>query len=142
MPMAVAFGAADWINLEALNRYPNMKICFSESGIGWIPYLLERADYSHAQHKAWTHSDQYLSAPEEVRPYILTSMMKRVDTAVFNTIEDYVNGSFTPGITVLDLSVDGVGYATSGGFIDDIVDQLENYKAEIISGDIPVPTTP
>jgi predicted TIM-barrel fold metal-dependent hydrolase len=60
MPMAVAFGAADWMNLEALNRYPALKICFSESGIGWIPYLLERADYSHEQHHVWTHSDQYL----------------------------------------------------------------------------------
>ena len=60
MPMAVAFGAADWMNLEALNRYPTLKICFSESGIGWIPYLLERADYSHEQHHVWTHSQQYL----------------------------------------------------------------------------------
>lgn len=59
MPMAVAFGAADWMNLEALHRYPTLKICFSESGIGWIPYLLERADYSHEQHNAWTHSKQY-----------------------------------------------------------------------------------
>ncbi len=60
MPMAVAFGAADWMNLEALNRYPTLKICFSESGIGWIPYLLERADFAHEQHHVWTHSDQYL----------------------------------------------------------------------------------
>jgi predicted TIM-barrel fold metal-dependent hydrolase len=60
MPMAVAFGAADWMNLEALQRYPELKICFSESGIGWIPYLLERADYAHEQHHVWTHSDQYL----------------------------------------------------------------------------------
>lgn len=59
MPMAVAFGAADWMNLEALHRYPELKICFSESGIGWIPYLLERADYSHEQHHVWTHSKQY-----------------------------------------------------------------------------------
>ena len=68
MPMAVAFGAADWINLEALHRYPDLKIAFSESGIGWIPYLLERADYSHQQHKAWTHSAQYLNGmkPSEV----------------------------------------------------------------------------
>jgi predicted TIM-barrel fold metal-dependent hydrolase len=60
MPVAVAFGAADWINLAALRDLPDLKICFSESGIGWIPYLLERADYAHEQHKAWTHSDQYL----------------------------------------------------------------------------------
>ena len=62
MPMAVSSGASDWIHLEALNRYPHMKVCFSESGIGWIPYLLERADYTHEQHSTWTHSKQYLSA--------------------------------------------------------------------------------
>jgi predicted TIM-barrel fold metal-dependent hydrolase len=68
MPMAVAFGAADWLNLAALHRYPTMKIALSESGIGWIPYLTERADYSHEQHAAWTHSNSYFGEmkPSEV----------------------------------------------------------------------------
>ncbi|MBW8752610.1 MAG: amidohydrolase family protein, partial [Sphingomonadales bacterium] len=68
MPMAVAFGAADWLNLAALSRYPTMKIALSESGIGWIPYLTERADYSHEQHVAWTHSNTYFKGqkPSEV----------------------------------------------------------------------------
>jgi len=44
MPMAVAVGAADWLNLAALNRYPGLRIALSESGIGWIPYFMERAD--------------------------------------------------------------------------------------------------
>jgi predicted TIM-barrel fold metal-dependent hydrolase len=68
MPMAVAFGAADWLNLAALHRYPTLKIALSESGIGWIPYLTERADYSHEQHMAWTHSDSYFHGmkPSEV----------------------------------------------------------------------------
>ena len=68
MPMAVAFGAADWLNLAALHRYPTMKVCLSESGIGWIPYLMERADYSHEQHHVWTHSNQYFGdmKPSEV----------------------------------------------------------------------------
>ena len=57
MPMSVAIGAADWLNLAALNRYPDLRIALSESGIGWIPYLLERADFSHEQHKAWTNSE-------------------------------------------------------------------------------------
>ena len=56
MPMSVSTGAADWLNLEALLKYPNMKIALSESGIGWIPYFMERADFSHARHKAWTNS--------------------------------------------------------------------------------------
>jgi len=68
MPMAVAFGAADWLNLDALHRYPDMKVALSESGIGWIPYLMERADYSHEQHHVWTHSDNYFRGlkPSEV----------------------------------------------------------------------------
>ena len=68
MPMAVAFGAADWLNLSALKRYPNMRIALSESGIGWIPYLLERADYTNEQHRAWTHSGTYFagSKPSDV----------------------------------------------------------------------------
>jgi predicted TIM-barrel fold metal-dependent hydrolase len=68
MPMAVAFGAADWMNLAALHRYPTMKIALSESGIGWIPYLTERADYSHEQHGPWTHSNTYFGdmKPSEV----------------------------------------------------------------------------
>jgi hypothetical protein len=57
MPIAIVVGAADWLNLEALDRYPNMKIALSEGSIGWVPYFLERADFSHWRHKAWTNSD-------------------------------------------------------------------------------------
>jgi predicted TIM-barrel fold metal-dependent hydrolase len=56
MPMSISVGAADWLHLAALERYPTMKIALSEGGIGWIPYFMERADFSHARHNAWTHS--------------------------------------------------------------------------------------
>lgn len=56
MPMSIAVGAADWLNLEALHRYPTMKVALSEGGIGWVPYFLERANFSHERHKAWTNS--------------------------------------------------------------------------------------
>lgn len=56
MPMSSAVGAADWVNLEALHRYPDMRICLSECGLGWIPYFMERADFSHARHQFWTNS--------------------------------------------------------------------------------------
>jgi basic membrane protein A len=68
-------------------------------------------------------------------------MLKRVDVAVYDTIERVVNGTFTGGVVVFDLSVDGVGYSISGGFIDDIIPQLEDYKQQIIRGDIVVPET-
>ncbi|MYM64043.1 amidohydrolase family protein [Pseudomaricurvus sp. HS19] len=66
MPMSVAVGAADWLNLSALERYPSMKICLSESGIGWIPYFMERADFSHERHKAWTYSSFQGKKPSDI----------------------------------------------------------------------------
>ena len=65
-----------------------------------------------------------------------------MEVSVFNTIEAHVNDEFVGGPVTFDLSVDGVGYSTSGGFVDDIADQLEDYKQQIIDGDIVVPTTP
>lgn len=68
MPMSVAIGATDWLNLEAFKRYPSLRIALSESGIGWVPYLMERADFSHEQHKAWTNSNTIFGTrkPSEV----------------------------------------------------------------------------
>ncbi|HSJ27948.1 MAG TPA: BMP family ABC transporter substrate-binding protein, partial [Acidimicrobiia bacterium] len=103
-------------------------------------------EYSEANGtKVWAigvDSDQYLTAGEDVRDYILTSMLKRVDVAVYNTIQAHVDGEFAAGPQMLDLSVDGVGYSTSGGFVDDIADQLDDYKQQIIDGSIVVPTSP
>ena len=69
-------------------------------------------------------------------------MLKRVDVSVRNTVEAHVNGEFTAGVQVFDLSVDGVGYSTSGGFVDDIAEKLDEFKAQIVDGTITVPTTP
>jgi basic membrane protein A len=95
--------------------------------------------------KVWgigVDSDQYNTVDPAVQEYVLTSMIKRVDNAVYAVTESVVNGTFTPGETRYDLAADGVGYATSGGFVDDIVDQLEAAKAAIIAGDVVVPTDP
>ncbi|HXJ66190.1 MAG TPA: BMP family ABC transporter substrate-binding protein, partial [Actinomycetota bacterium] len=88
-----------------------------------------------------TDADQYLSAPKDQQPYILTSNLKRVDTAVYETIKNFVNGTFKNGVQTFDLKADGVGYATSGGFVDDIKSQLDDLAAQIKSGQIKVPAT-
>ena len=87
-------------------------------------------------------SDQYNLVDEALQPYILTSMLKMVDVATFNTIEAFCAGEFEAGEQVFDLAVDGVGYSTTGGFIDDIAGEIDAFKEQIISGDIEVPTTP
>jgi basic membrane protein A len=42
---------------------------------------------------------------------VLTSMLKRVDVAVYNTFMDAKNGKWAPGVAVYGLAQDGVGYA-------------------------------
>lgn len=86
-------------------------------------------------------SDQYTSATPDQQKHILTSMLKRVDVAVYDTIKAFTTDKKLSGTTVFDLKADGVGYATSGGYVDDIAAQLDALKAKIISGDIVVPTT-
>jgi basic membrane protein A len=98
-----------------------------------------------AQAKKWAigvDSDQAKTATPPTNERILTSMLKRVDVAVF----DYINASAAGNLSTLpkafDLKVDGVGYATTGGHVDDIKSQLDAYKAAIIGGQITVPTSP
>lgn len=104
-------------------------------------------EYSEANSQVWAigvDADQY-NKPEfkDVQPYILTSMVKKVDVAVYDTIKRFTEGEEVGGaITIYNLEAGGVDYATSGGFVDDIADQLEELKAQIIDGTITVPETP
>jgi basic membrane protein A and related proteins len=86
-------------------------------------------------------SDQYNTADASVRDVIMTSMLKNVNVAVFAYLTEVNDGNFPAGVTRYDLSVDGVGYSTSGGFIDDITGELDGYKQQIIDGEITVPTS-
>ena len=113
------------------------------SGSGMFQAAAETSEATGT--KVWgigVDSDQYNTVDPAVQQYVLTSMIKRVDNAVYNITQDVVNGTFEPGEHRYDLAADGVGYATSGGFVDDIKDQLETAKAAIIAGTIVVPTDP
>ena len=85
-------------------------------------------------------SDQYNTADPAVRDVIITSMLKKVDVAVYDFISSVVDGNFTAGPITYDLEKDGVGYSTSGGQIDDITSKLDEYKQQIIDGSVTVPT--
>ncbi|MGH8867827.1 MAG: BMP family lipoprotein [Actinomycetes bacterium] len=87
-------------------------------------------------------SDQYKTADPSVQDVILTSMLKKVDVAVFDFVESVQNGSVKPGEVVYDLEANGVDYSTTGGQVDDIEPQLEDLKQQIINGEIKVPTAP
>ena len=87
-------------------------------------------------------SDQYKTAPEGQKQFILTSMLKRIDTAVFEYVKAVGDGQAPSGNVTYDLAGDGVGYSTSGGFVDDIKDQIDAAAEKIKSGEVKVPTAP
>ena len=100
---------------------------------------------NNAQAPKWAigvDSDQAKTATPPTNDVILTSMLKRVDVAVY----DYINASAAGDVSTLpevfDLKVDGVGYATTGDHVADIAPQLDAYKGAIIGGQISVPSTP
>ncbi len=89
-------------------------------------------------------SDQAAAFPDAP---ILTSTLKGVDAAVFQTIEQAQNDEF-PGGTVQDLGLaeGGYGLAPFGDYEDqvpqEVVDQVEEAEQGIVDGDIEVPDTP
>jgi predicted TIM-barrel fold metal-dependent hydrolase len=44
---------SDWLFSGKLVEFPELKLAYSEGQIGWIPYVLERADTVWQQHRAW-----------------------------------------------------------------------------------------
>src|SRR5690606_5700256 len=85
-------------------------------------------------------SDQAKTADDAVSDSILTSMVKNIDVAVFDFLKSVDDGEPKTGLQVYDLKVDGVSYSKTGGHLDDIADQLDEYKQQIIDGTITVPS--
>lgn len=78
---------------------------------------------------------------------ILTSMLKRVDNAVFQTVEQFANDEFPGGeIQTFGLAEDGVGLAPFGEFEDlvpaEVTDAVDQARQDIIDGAVEVPTEP
>lgn len=87
-------------------------------------------------------SDQYLTAAADQKPHILTSMLKRIDTAVFEYVKAVKDNTVKSGFVLYDLKADGVGYSTSGGFVDPIKSQIDAAADKIKSGAVKVPEKP
>ena len=78
-----------------------------------------------------------------VKPgYVLTSMIKRIDNAVYQIVKDRVSGQFKPGVHVYGLDNEGVGYALDQYneklIPPDVLKKVEEAKQKIIKGEIKV----
>jgi basic membrane protein A len=78
-----------------------------------------------------------------VKPgFVLTSMVKRVDNAVYQIVKDRVEGKFQGGVHVYGLETDGVAYALDKNneqlITPDILKEVDAAKQKIIDGEIQV----
>jgi basic membrane protein A len=79
-----------------------------------------------------------------VKPgFILTSMLKRVDNAVFDAIQKAKDGKFVAGVTRYGLASGGVDYALDEYnkklIPEDLKNKIEDIKKQIIAGKIDIP---
>jgi basic membrane protein A len=83
-------------------------------------------------------SDQFNEAPG----FILTSMVKKVDVAVFEIIRDIIQNKYTGGVKEFGLKQDGVGYVYDDNnkmlIPEDVHKKVEELRKKIISGEIKV----
>ncbi|MDD2869918.1 BMP family ABC transporter substrate-binding protein [Neomegalonema sp.] len=74
--------------------------------------------------------------------HVLTSMVKRVDTAVYDTFKEAQAGEWTPGLRVFGLAEDGVALAVDENnqalITEEIAAAIDAAREGIISGEIAV----
>ncbi|MEY2452466.1 MAG: hypothetical protein QOD92_2040 [Acidimicrobiaceae bacterium] len=59
----------DWLFSGKLIQFPKLKLAYSEGQIGWIPYVLERADAVWAHHDGWQHTRKKIPEPPSTYYY-------------------------------------------------------------------------
>ena len=104
------------------------------AGLGVIAAASEQKKYAIG-----VDSDQdYLA-----EGYVLTSMIKRVDEAVFQTVRDFKNGKFEAGEKIYDLAANGVGLSemkfTKEKIGAEKLAKVAAVAAQIKSGELKVP---
>ena len=128
-------------------------VIFAAAGTSGLGVFQAAADLSTSDKQLWAigvDSDQYntvTSLPGSVnsaawQAHILTSMVKRYDTVVYNALDSYAHGHLQATSQLLGLAEKGVDISYSGGYLNDIQPRIEALRQEIISGKIRVPCRP
>jgi basic membrane protein A and related proteins len=106
-------------------------------GLGSAAAAQEAGDVS----LIWVDTDGCVSV-EEFCDLFLTSVLKNMDVAVFDTIEEALNDEFEGGLYTGTLENGGVGIAEFHEFDAQVPDEIKSHlvdlEAGIIDGSIPV----
>ncbi len=110
-------------------------------GNGAIQAIKEARAAGKAVYAIGVDSDQSHLAPDAM----LTSMIKRVDLAVWQASSDLKDGKFTSGDLTMGLKEGGVGYAPVRVALTDkdaLLAKVEALRAKVVAGEIKVPSNP
>ncbi|MBS3793910.1 MAG: BMP family ABC transporter substrate-binding protein [Candidatus Thorarchaeota archaeon] len=110
------------------------------------------AKNNNTDHNVWVigsdSPQMYLGTenPENPEPptVCVTSMLKKIDVAVYENIKNVYNNQFQGGVQVFDLANGGLGYETNQDLLSlpaDIITAVENLKQKIIDGELTVPSS-
>ena len=83
--------------------------------------------------------DQYQTANDDQRTRVLTSMVKRTDTATYDFVRRVETGEAPSGTLSYGVKARGVDYATSGGYVQNLEDRLDDLVERIADGEVTMP---
>jgi len=91
----------DWIFSGLFQRFPNIKIALSEGSIGWIPWVLERAQQVYATQRHWVAKGQALGNVGPVQHYDTQIDTEKID--VYRDYREHFYGCFIDDATCLKM---------------------------------------
>ena len=140
---------------EAESQYgAGADVIFVAAGDSGVGVFSAATSESTAQgHQLWAigvDSDQYVTVRDnplnvgwrDWQPHILTSVLKRVDAAVYDLLVQYARGDLATGTRHLGLAAHVVDLSTTGGFIDGLRAEIDTWRARIVGGSVAVPCVP
>jgi basic membrane protein A len=137
-PMPQLLAIAEYITKALAEYQQGADIIFHASGSTGIGVFEAAKDTKHLA--IGVDSDQYDEAPGVV----LTSMVKHVEVAVFNTVRDASEGHFKSGVHEFGLAENGVGWvydARNAPLIPPAVKtSVDSLRDAIVAGKIVVPS--
>lgn len=115
-PMQLDEAVVSVIFCGALERHPKLKVVIAESGVGWIPYLLDRMDYEWQDHPAQS----------EIVSMLPSDLFRR---QMFATFQKDAAGPMLAAQFCPDNFMWGSDYPHPDGVWPDSLEMIEQYVA-------------
>jgi basic membrane lipoprotein Med (substrate-binding protein (PBP1-ABC) superfamily) len=139
----------DYARALAVQMYrQGADVVFAAAGTAGLGVVHAAHDESAVEGKhLWAigaDSDEYYDVDATLRPYVLSSTLKKYEVAVYSIIKNFLNGRLKPASnTFLTLADGTVDFSTSGGFLDgNALAFVDRMKQDISAGLRTVPIAP